>query len=79
LDLSGTAQWNPSTIIQGSFGQLGDIPVVGDWDGSGKTKVGTWRSGLWVLDLSGTAQYSATTTIQGWLGWPGDVPVVGRW
>jgi hypothetical protein len=37
-----------------SFGQAGDKPVVGDWDGSGpQNKIGVFRSGLWLLDYSG--------------------------
>jgi hypothetical protein len=24
------------------FGTSGDLPVTGDWDGDGKTDVGTW-------------------------------------
>jgi hypothetical protein len=58
-----------------------DIPVVGDWNASGTTKVGVFRLGFfWVLDTTGTH-----TFIQGvgqtfpFGGLSGDVPVTGKW
>jgi hypothetical protein len=27
-----------------------DIPVTGDWNGNGVTKIGIFRNGLWYLD-----------------------------
>ncbi len=79
LDLSGTAQWTPATDLAGNFGAPGDIPVLGDWDGSGTMKVGVFRNGEWHLDLSGTGQWSPATDRVGNFGLPGDIPVVGDW
>ncbi len=55
--------------------QTEDIPVVGDWNGDGRPKVGIFRKGLWFLDINGTHTHSKAI---GW-GQPGDIPVVGDW
>ena len=35
-------------------GITGDVPVVGDWNGDGTSKVGVFRNGFfWVLDANG--------------------------
>ena len=37
-----------------TYGQPGDIPVVGDWNGDGKDEIGVYRSpGRWYLDYNG--------------------------
>jgi predicted RNA-binding protein len=61
----------------------GDVPVVGDWNGDGRTKTGVFRNGVWILDVNGDGvvnysnlgvdkvfQYTATA---------GDQPVIGDW
>jgi len=61
--------------------QPGDVPVVGDWNGSGTSKIGIVRDGfLWLLDLNGNGIYEPGTDLQYVFGGaPGDVPVVGDW
>jgi uncharacterized membrane protein len=55
-----------------------DIPVVGDWSGDGRSKVGVYRQGLWTLDLSASGDLALAR--QANLGGsPGDIPVVGDW
>jgi hypothetical protein len=55
----------------------GDIPVVGDWTGSGTTKVGVFRSGVWYLDLNDNAQWDGPAVDrQGSFGLPTDTPLV---
>ena len=39
-------------------GQTGDLPVVGDWDSSGGTKIGIYRGGNWFLDYDGDNTYT---------------------
>ena len=34
-----------------TFGQPGDVPVVGDWDGNGTTDLGVFRLGLWQMQF----------------------------
>jgi len=56
----------------------GDVPVVGDWTGDGKAKVGLFlpgAQGAWYLDSGGNGQFSSL----GYLGQSGDQPVVGNW
>ena len=55
-----------------------DIPIAGDWNGDGRTKVGSYRHGLWVLDFDGSGAFaSARNATLGSV--PGDIPVVGDW
>ncbi len=60
------------------FGQPGDIPVVGDWTGSGVRTIGVFHDGVWKLDIHGTGKWEAGD-IEAHFGQPGDVPVVGDW
>ncbi len=66
--------------------QPGDIAVVGDWNGNGRTKVGIYRNGFWILDYNGNGVYDYDGTAANdkfyALGGPtssGYVPVVGDW
>jgi hypothetical protein len=79
--------WNGNGTFDGplldrvyQFGGLpGDVPVVGDWNGSGTTKIGLYRNGLWVLDLNGNGTFDGGDTTVNYGGIAGDVPVVGDW
>jgi hypothetical protein len=68
-----------------AFGGIaGDVPVVGDWNGDGKSKVGVFRSGFfWVLDANGNYQFDGTAAGQDFAfpfgGIAEDKPVVGKW
>jgi hypothetical protein len=72
--------------IQFPYGGAGDIPVVGDWTGSGKATIGVYRppgtpfnntnEGQWLLRNSNTA---GDPDIQFPYGGAGDIPVVGAW
>jgi hypothetical protein len=61
----------------------GDIPVVGDWSGDGRTKTGVFRNGLWILDYNGDGSVSlenpAPQQVFRYTSAPGDIPVVGDW
>ncbi len=66
--------------------QPGDIAVVGDWNGSGRTKVGIYRNGFWILDYNGNGvyDYDGTAPNDKFYGFGGTtssgyVPVVGDW
>jgi hypothetical protein len=82
LDLNGNGQWDGCGVdLCGSFGVPGaDVPVVGDWTGTGTTKIGIFRNGQWFLDLNGNGQWDGCGVERcGSFGVPGDIPVVGKW
>jgi hypothetical protein len=75
----GDAIWN--------FGLPGDVPVVGDWNGNGTSKIGIFRCPaagsttpcLWVLDTGNKHAYDPTTATYANFGLAGDIPVVNNW
>ncbi len=65
------------------FGQFGDLPVVGDWNGDGIDTPGVFRNGLWLLtngingqNVNNTAPPINFTFA---FGGAGDLPVTGDW
>jgi hypothetical protein len=64
-----------------AFGNPGDRPLAGDWNGDGADTVGIFRpqgtTNLWALASSNVAGGGQLTTFS--LGNPGDAPVVGDW
>jgi protocatechuate 3,4-dioxygenase beta subunit len=60
------------------FGKAGTKPVTGDWDGTGKTKIGVFADGIWFLDLNGDGVWDKGDL---WLklGKKADQPVAGDW
>ena len=83
LDYNGNGSWDGcGTDWCLSIGMAGDAPVVGDWNGSGTAKVGTFRpsNGTFYLDYNGNGSWDGCGT--DWclsIGMAGDVPVVGDW
>jgi Divergent InlB B-repeat domain len=65
------------------FGQKDDVPVAGDWDGSGKTKIGVFRpsTGQWFLDKNGNGRLDScgVDICITAFGQPEDKPLVGKW
>lgn len=55
---------------------VGAIPVVGDWNGTGTTKLGVVSGNQWLLS-TGAAPGQADIVAS--YGDPGDVPIVGDW
>lgn len=85
LNLSGNGQsYNCSVDKCVNFGAAGDLPVVGDWTGTGIASIGVYRpeTGEWFLDLNSNGQWDGCgidACIQ-FLGKnEGDLPVVGTW
>ena len=82
LDLDGDGVFNPARDRKYVFGGMaGDLPVTGDWTGTGKTKIGIFRAGhLWMLDLDGDGNFDAMRDAAfNFGGIAGEVPVTGDW
>jgi hypothetical protein len=91
LDFDGNGVFQPGVDKQYQFGGIqasascpgGDVPVTGDWNGSGTTKIGIFRCGfLWLLDANGNGTFDgpAGGDLQySYGGVAGDVPVTGDW
>jgi hypothetical protein len=77
VNSTGTGYFN-SGDQQYSYGLPGDIPVVGNWYGTGRKRIGVFRSGTWIVNLSGTNVFDFSDQITSF-GLPGDKPVVGNW
>jgi hypothetical protein len=85
LDLNGNGQWDGCNVDKcvSGFGQEGDLPVAGDWDATGSSKIGVFRAATseWFLDLNGNGQWDGASVdkhITGF-GQMGDLPVAGKW
>jgi hypothetical protein len=73
---------SPDVMIVG-FGQAGDLPIVGDWDGNGTTTIGLFRPAAgphpnMFLLRNTNSSGPPDISISGF-GAPGDLPVVGDW
>ena len=83
LDYNGSGTWEgcgTDRCLQ--IGMLGDVPLVGDWNGSGTSKVGAFRpsDGTFYLDYNGSGTWEGCGTdrcLQ--IGMNGDAPLVGKW
>ncbi len=85
LNSNGNGKWDGCLVdtCLRRFGAPGDIPVAGDWDGSGRVRIGVFRpsTAMWYLDLNGNGKLDAcgVDLCLGPYGQPGDLPVVGKW
>lgn len=85
IDYNGNGLWDGCGMDKclSTFGQINDLPVAGDWDGTGKAKIGVFRpsTGEWFLDKNGNGQLDACAIdicIESF-GLAGDQPVIGKW
>jgi hypothetical protein len=85
IDTNGNGKRNDCGVDKcySGFGQVDDVPVAGDWDGSGRTNIGIFRpaSGEWFLDKNGNGRLDSCgidACIRAF-GQPGDKPIVGKW
>jgi hypothetical protein len=68
---AGIAEWTTER------GDVGDVALACDWDGSGNETLGVFRRGQFFLFDSNAT--SARPTAQFWFGDAGDVPLCGDW
>jgi hypothetical protein len=85
VDFNGNGKWDGCNVDKcwGPFGSVGDLPVVGDWSGTGMAKIGVFRgtTGEWFLDINGNGKWdgcSVDKCVRNF-GQAGDLPVVGKW
>ena len=88
LDQNNNGQWDGTAggDISFQFGLPGDVPVVGDWNGNGISKVGVMRCPAtgqpgvcsWFLDILNLRAPSGNFFV-GLYGVAGDQPAVGHW
>ena len=89
LDFNGNGKWDgcqqdggQDKCFYNSFGQDGDLPTAGDWNGDGNAKVGVFRAGTWYLDYNGNGVWDGCGVDRcyvGSFGQAGDWPVAGKW
>ena len=85
LDLNSNGVWDGCVTdrCRGPFGTTGDLPVAGDWTGTGRAQLGffTPATRQWKLDLNGNSLFDgcAIDACIANFGIAGDVPVVGKW
>ncbi|MFN2608163.1 MAG: hypothetical protein ABR511_09775 [Acidimicrobiales bacterium] len=58
------------------YGNTGDTPLMGDWDGNGTRTPAVFRAGNWYLSNSNT---TGVADVAFSYGDAGDIPVVGDW
>ncbi len=82
LDANGNGAWDGCEVDKciAWGGEPGDLPVLGDWNGDGKTKIGIVRGGTWYLDANGNGTWDGCGTDKciAW-GDSTDQFIVGRW
>jgi hypothetical protein len=66
---------SPLADINFTFGNPGDVPLLGDWDGNGRATPGVRRGNRFYLSNS----YGDPAAYVFQFGDPGDIPVVGDW
>lgn len=81
LDRNGNGVWDDSVDQLSVLGWGNSLaqPVVGDWNGDGRAKIGVYSNGLWLLDYDGNGILNGGDKIFKLGGWQGSVPLVGDW
>jgi hypothetical protein len=86
LDYNGDGVWEGSPVDRAYlFGNAGDLPLVGTWNGGSKAMIGTARAGgdalLWSLDYNGNGIWDGPGGGDRLysFGTRSDAPLVGDW
>jgi hypothetical protein len=85
LDANGNGVHDVCSVDKcySGFGGLGDLPVAGDWDRTGKAKIGVFRpdTGQWFFDKNGNGRWDRCEidSCISAFGQAGDRPLVGKW
>ncbi len=85
LDTNGNGTFDGTGVGQDSFYGFGgngpgEVPLLGDWNGDARTKVGYFFNGTWVLDYDGNGSFTAADKYYNTFPYvSGDKPVTGDW
>jgi uncharacterized repeat protein (TIGR01451 family) len=83
LDYDGNGVWDGGVndkMYNLGWADPAVMPLVGDWSGSGTTKIGIFCDGQWYLDYNGNGAWDGAPPDKGYLfGQAGDTPIVGTW
>jgi hypothetical protein len=85
FDLNGNSTFDGCSVDECDiFGNADQLPVVGDWNGTGSQEIGLFlpRYGKWYLDLNGNGTWDGCRSSDkclGPFGVAGDRPVIGDW
>jgi hypothetical protein len=83
LDNNGNGVWNGASVDRlYNFGLAKDIPVSGDWNGDGTTKIGVFRPSThtFYLDYNGNGTWNGNVIDRQYnFGILGDTPLSGDW
>jgi peptidoglycan hydrolase-like protein with peptidoglycan-binding domain len=87
FDMNGNGVWDGGVVdkVIPNFGRglPNAIPVTGDWNGSGTTKIGVFSNGSWYLDMKGDGVWDGGVVdkvIPNFgQGLPNAIPVTGDW
>jgi RHS repeat-associated protein len=73
-----TARTGASDTPHLLLGNVGDKPIVGDWNNDGTTTIGVYRDGIFHFYLKNT-NGSGASDVDFQFGQAGDIPVAGDW
>ena len=73
--MDGDGRWSKGDQVT-EFGEEGDLPVVGDFNGDGIDEIGVYRAGKWIIDTNGNRRIDAGDKVIE-LGTAADKPIVG--
>jgi hypothetical protein len=62
--------------VQFFYGTAGDVPVTGDWKGTGVRSIAIYRNGSFFIKFDNTPGFA---DVQFPFGAPGDIPLAGDW
>ncbi len=79
LDYNGNGAFDPGVDKIVAWGWTASKPVVGDWNGNGKTKVGIFQNGVPYLDNNGNGVFDPGADLIFAWGWADSIPVIGDW
>jgi PKD repeat protein len=78
LDNNGDGFYNASIDKEYQFGAPNFIPILSDWNGDGRAKIGVYKDGAWYLDYLGEGTWTTNTKAYGF-GASGYTPVISDW